>query len=367
MKRNSKNCYLVLADGTIYPGKSFGARGDTLGEVVFTTAMTGYMETLTDPSYYGLIVVQTFPLIGNYGVITPDCESEKPLVRGYIVREWCEVPSNFRNEGDIDTFLKSNNIIGLYDIDTRALTRRLRVQGVMNGAIVEDKAEINDALFAKLNAYKVESGVETVSPQKSLGLKPENPKYKVALWDLGAKNNMERELVARDCEVIHLPSTVTAEEIAALNVDGVLVTNGPGDPELNPDVIKEMAKWMDKKIPTMGICLGHQIMALAQGCKTEKLKYGHRGENQPVREIPNGKLYITSQNHGYTVSSQDLPHHVKVLYENVSDGTCEGLTFEGMPCFSVQFHPEAAGGPLDTAFLFQRFIDLMGGAANATK
>lgn len=361
MKRNSQKIFLVLADGSVFEGMSFGAKHACLGEVVFTTAMTGYMETLTDPSYHGLIVVQTFPLIGNYGVISSDCESEKPHVSGYIVREWCEVPSNFRSEGDIDTFLKSNNIVGLYGIDTRALTRKLREHGVMNGAIVEDKSEINDALMKKLQDYAVKNAVEAVSPQKPVKDSEEEHRFHVALWDLGAKGSIEKELIKRGCKVTRVDYTATADEVAALQVDGVLISNGPGDPVNNPKVVAEVGKWLEKKIPTMGICLGHQMMALSQGAKTEKLKYGHRGENQPVREYPNGEIYITSQNHGYTVSLENLPSHLSVLYDNVSDGTCEGLAFRGYPAFSVQFHPEAAGGPLDTGFLFDRFIAMMGG------
>lgn len=368
MKRNSKKCYLVLADGTVYEGKSFGAVGSTLGEVVFTTSMTGYIETLTDPSYYGQLVVQTFPLIGNYGVIPQDSESEKPQLRGYIVREWCEVPSNFRCQGDIDTFLKANNIIGLYDIDTRSLTRRLRSVGVMNGAIVESKEDITPGLIEKLQQETVKDAVPSVSPQKPVSI-DEQPdfKYKVAIWDLGSKANIERILRSNGCDVVRVSCKATAEEIAALNVDGIVISNGPGDPVDNPEVIKEVGNWLEYKVPTFGICMGHLVMALSQGCKTEKLKYGHRGENQPVREYPGGELYITSQNHGYAVCLDGMPAHVKLLYENVSDKTCEGLSYQGYPAFSVQFHPEAAGGPLDTEFLFQRFIDLMGGDGNAAE
>lgn len=365
MKLNSKKRYLLLADGTVYQGKAFGADGSTLGEVVFTTNMTGYLETLTDPSYYGQIVVQTFPLIGNYGVIPSDMESEKPQLRGYIVREWCDVPSNFRCEGDIDTFLKDNNVIGLWDIDTRSLTRKIRSYGVLNGAIVDSIEDITEELKQKLQTEIVKHAVPSVSPQPSVSGKPSTPKYKVALWDLGAKANIERELQRRDCAVVRVSNEATAEDIAALNVDGVLISNGPGDPVDNPKVIKEVGRWLEKKVPTFGICLGHQMMALSQGCKTEKLKYGHRGGNQPVRQYPNGELYITSQNHGYTVSLDGLPDHVKLLFENVSDKTCEGLTYQGYPAFSVQFHPEASSGPLDTGFLFQRFIDMMGGRDNA--
>lgn len=364
---SNKEIYLVLADGTVYTGKSFGANAETMGEVVFATGMTGYLETLTDPSYYGQIVVQTFPLIGNYGVIPSDFESKGPHLKGYVVRQWCETPSNFREDGTLDAFLKERNIVGLYDIDTRSLTRRLRSHGVMNGAIVVSRDKITDELFEELKNFRVKEAVPSVSPQQPTVAPGGEKRFKVALWDFGAKANIERELFNRGCNVVRVDCRATAEEIEALNVDGVLLSNGPGDPMDNPDAIREVGRWVEKKIPTFGICLGHQLLALSQGAKTEKLKYGHRGANQPVRELPGGNVYITSQNHGYAVSWERLPKHAKPLFENVSDSTCEGLIYEGLPAFSVQFHPEASAGPLDTAFLFDRFIAMMGGDDNAAK
>ena len=364
---DKKEIYLVLADGTVYTGKSFGAVAETMGEVVFTTGMTGYLETLTDPSYYGQIVVQTFPLIGNYGVIPSDFESKGPHLKGYIVREWCETPSNFRAEGTLDAFLKERNIVGLYDIDTRSLTRRLRSHGVMNGAIVASKDKITDELLDTLKNFRVVDAVPSVSPQESVGSEPSKKKYKVALWDFGAKAYIERQLLDRGCDVVRVDCHAKAEDIVALNVDGVLLSNGPVDPADNPEVVVEVGRWLERKMPTLGICLGHQLMALSQGIKTEKLKYGHRGANQPVRELPTGKVFITSQNHGYAVSTRELPPYISPLFENVNDGTCEGLTYQGYPAFSVQFHPEAAGGPLDTTFLFDRFIAMMGGNSDAAK
>lgn len=354
----SKDIYLLLADGTVYKGKSFGADGETLGEVVFTTGMVGYLETLTDPSYYGQIVVQTFPLIGNYGVIPADFESNTPRVKGYIVREWCDTPSNFRSEGDIDTLLKEKNIIGLYDIDTRALTRKLRSVGVMNGMITTDLAD-KEAKLEQIRAYRIQGGVEATTAAENIVETPENPKYKIALWDLGAKHNIIKELMKRNCEVISVPAHTTADEIAALNVDGLMISNGPGDPADNRDVITEIGRWVKKQIPTCGICLGHQLLALSQGARTEKLKYGHRGGNQPVRDLPSGKIYISSQNHGYAVASDSLPEGAKLLYENVNDGTCEGIIYSNFPAFSVQFHPEAASGPKDPGFLFDRFLNMV--------
>ena len=354
----SKEIYLLLADGTVYQGKSFGAEGETLGEVVFTTGMVGYLETLTDPSYYGQIVVQTFPLIGNYGVIPEDFESHYPQVKGYIVREWCDTPSNFRSEGDIDTFLKEKNIIGLYDIDTRALTRKLRSVGVMNGMITTDLTD-KESKLEKIRAYRIQGGVEATTAKENIIEAPENPKYKIALWDLGAKHNIVKELMRRDCEVISVPAHTTADEIEALGVDGLMLSNGPGDPADNRDIITEIGRWVKKQIPTCGICLGHQLLALSQGARTEKLKYGHRGGNQPVRDLTNGRIYISSQNHGYAVAADSLPEGAKLLYENVNDGTCEGILYTKFPAFSVQFHPEAASGPKDPGFLFDRFLDMV--------
>lgn len=370
MNREAKDIYLVLADGTVIPGKSFGSDGDVVGEVVFTTGMTGYLETLTDPSYYGQIVVQTFPLIGNYGVIPADFESAKPRVRGYIVREWCDFPSNFRCEGDIDTLLKNNRIVGLYGIDTRSLTRKLRSAGVMNGMITESTENMEEKL-AVIRAYRVEDAVESVTNKDQTVMKPEQTARRVALWDFGAKGNIGKELVKRGCEVICVPANITADEIAALDVDGLMLSNGPGDPAENTDIIAEIGRWTKKQIPTFGICLGHQLLALSQGARTEKLKYGHRGTNQPVREVASGHIVITSQNHGYAVSTESLPDHAKLLYENVNDLTNEGVVYNDFPAFSVQFHPEASSGPLDSGFLFDRFVamidDAKGGKGHATK
>ena len=370
MKRDAKKIYLVLADGTVIAGKSFGAAGDVVGEVVFTTGMTGYLETLTDPSYYGQIVVQTFPLIGNYGVIPADFESKKPQVQGYIVREWCDTPSNFRCEGDIDALLKANGIIGLCDIDTRSLTRKLRSAGVMNGMITENLDNMEEK-FAAIRSYRVRDAVAAVTRRDEDDMKPEKVCRRVALWDFGAKGNIAKELVKRGCEVVAVPAEATADEIAALNVDGLMLSNGPGDPAENTGIIAEISRWTKKQIPTFGICLGHQLLALSEGARTEKLKYGHRGANQPVREVPTGNILITSQNHGYAVSNESLPDHAELLYENVNDNTCEGIAYRDFPAFSVQFHPEACAGPLDPGFLFDRFVEMMdtakGGKDNAAE
>ena len=361
------NAYLILADGTIYEGRSIGATGSTLGETVFTTGMTGYLETLTDPSYYGQIVTQTFPLIGNYGVINEDFESKQSWVRGYIVRELCELPSNFRCQNNLNTFLKTQGIIGICGIDTRALTKRLRESGVMNGMIlsgkeVEKLEKDKTGLLQKIRDYKIEHAVEKVSKKEG------NPStgsgtadiFNVILWDFGAKANIQRELEKRGCKVTVVPYNTTAEEILKMKPDGIMLSNGPGDPAENVEIITEIKKICETgTLPVFGICLGHQMLALARGCKTSKLKYGHRGGNHPCKDTQTGRVYITSQNHGYAVESTSLPEYAKMSFVNVNDETVEGITYTDIPAFSVQFHPEACGGPHDTNFLFDRFLKMM--------
>ena len=392
--------FLVLADGTVFEGQSIGAKGSSIGETVFTTGMTGYLETLTDPSYFGQIVTQTFPLIGNYGIIPEDYESKKSWVRGYIVRELCDLPSNFRCSGDLDSFLKNQNIIGICGIDTRALTKKLREAGVMNGMIISNSDEtpiVNDELLAKIKAYRVEKSVETVSCSK-LGIRnaelgiddgfikynsiaktwPEtnhnifhsDKKIKIVLWDFGAKHNIQRELEKRGAEVIVVPYSYTAEDILKLNPDGIMLSNGPGDPSDNVGIIREINKLCEynlrlsgeskgNSLPIFGICLGHQMLALARGAKTSKLKYGHRGGNHPVKDMETGRVYISSQNHGYAVENDTLPSYAKLAFTNSNDGTCEGVTYTDIPAFSVQFHPEACGGPHDTNYLFDKFVNMI--------
>ena len=354
----SRKAYLILENGTVFEGKSFGAEKETMGELVFTTAMTGYLETLTDPSYFGQVVIQTFPLIGNYGVIPADFESKVPSLRGYIVREWCQAPSNFRCEGDLDTFLKESGIPGIYGIDTRALTRIVREYGVLNCKIAYS-GEVSDDELAEIKAYKIEQAVESTTISEKEEFKAENGDLNVVLMDFGAKHNIGRELVKRGCNVTVVPAHTTAEQIKAMNPDGIMLSNGPGDPSDNTAIISELKKLCEYKIPTFGICLGHQLLALSQGAKTEKLKYGHRGANQPAKEVETGRVYITSQNHGYAVVSDSMPENAVESFVNGNDNTCEGVKYTNMPAFSVQFHPEACGGPHDTAFLFDRFIDLM--------
>lgn len=354
----SRKSYLILENGKVFEGKSFGAEREVTGELVFTTAMTGYLETLTDPSYYGQVVIQTFPLIGNYGVIPSDFESAAPALKAYIVRNRCQEPSNFRCEGTLDTFLKDADIPGMYDIDTRALTRIVREYGVLNCKIAYSLDNLEEDL-KELKEYKVKNAVVSVSRKDSEKFESESGKLKVALWDFGAKRNIRNSLLKRGCDVIEFPSTATAEEIAAVNPDGIMLSNGPGDPQENTAIVEELKKLCEKKIPTFGICLGHQLLAMSQGATTKKLKYGHRGANQPATETETGRVYITSQNHGYAVVGESLPKNAKESFVNGNDGTCEGVTYTDMPAFSVQFHPEACGGPLDTEFLFDKFIDMM--------
>lgn len=349
--------YLVLENGMTFKGKAFGAEGEVTAEIVFTTAMTGYLETLTDKSYTGQAVVQTFPLIGNYGIIPQDAESERIGASAYIVREWCEHPSNFRCQGDLNSYLKERNVVGLYNIDTRALTKVLRERGVMNGKITSNPASVD---FEALKAFTIKSPVDRVSFSKSRIDEPEQAEFTVALLDFGMKENIARSLVSRGCRVHVLPFNTPASEILALKPDGLFLTNGPGNPEDNVVPINTIKELLPHKIPTMGICLGHQLLALAHGFSTEKLKYGHRGANQPVRSHIDGKTYISSQNHGYAVVTDSIEDSVaSPMFTNVNDNTNEGILYKNIPAFSVQFHPEACGGPKDTDFLFDDFIKLM--------
>ena len=341
--------YLILEDGTVFKGKSFGHTGEITGEIVFTTGMTGYLETLTDQSYYGQIVLQTFPLIGNYGIIPSDFESSSVGARAYIVKRPCQAPSNFRSEGTLDTFLKDSGIVGLYSIDTRALTRIIRKNGVMNGKITLTPPTFSDQNEAK--AYFIQNAVTAVSSKTTQ--KTGGGSRKVALMDFGAKRGIAEAMKERGCEVWTFPHNTTAYEITKMKPDGIMLSNGPGDPAepANAAIIETIRELMQSGTPIFGICLGHQLLALANGYKTQKLKFGHRGANQPVREVATGQVYITSQNHGYAVVAENGS------FVNVNDRTCEGLDYGS--AFSVQFHPEARGGPLDTAFLFDRFVERM--------
>ncbi len=355
----NKAAYLILKNGTVFTGFSFGACKEITGELVFTTGMTGYLETLTDPSYFGQMVVQTFPLIGNYGIIPSDFESKSPVLKAYIVREWCQEPSNFRCEGSLDTFLRNNGVVGLYGIDTRRLTKIVREHGVMNAKIVYELPDDLKNDLSELHRFKIVNAVESVTAEQKTVLTPDDKKYRIVLWDFGAKKNIARELYKRGCEVVIMPASSTAEQIADEKPDGILLSNGPGDPQDNTEIIRQIKLLTEYGIPMFGICLGHQLLALSQGAVTEKLRYGHRGSNQPVLERETGRVYISSQNHGYAVVSDSLPENAVLRYVNANDGTCEGIDYTDIKAFSAQFHPEAASGPKDTEFLFERFLNMV--------
>ena len=362
------NAYLLLANGMVFAGQSVGAQGVTVGEVVFATGMVGFQETLTDPSYYGQIITQTYPLIGNYGMNHDDMESDRIWAKGYIVREACTTPSNWRCEETLDSFLKKNNTIGIEGIDTRHLTRIIRESGVMNGAILTtfdpadpaNKAE-TEALLAEIRAYAVTDAVKNVTCAAPEVFNPEGETH-IVLMHYGCKRNIVRCLVKRGCKVTVMPAFATAEEIKALAPDGIMLSNGPGDPKENVEIIKEIRKLYESDVPIFAICLGHQLMALATGADTFKLKYGHRGGNHPVKDAETGRAIISSQNHGYAVDPESLDPAVAVpAFTNVNDGTNEGLKYVGKNIFTVQYHPEACPGPQDSAYLFDRFINMMGG------
>ena len=350
-----KKGYLVLQDGRVFEGIRFGSMEDTVGELVFTTGMCGYIETLTDPSYAGQIVMQTYPLIGNYGMIREDFEGEC-CVKGYVVREWCRAPSNFRMDCDLDTFLRERGVPGLWGVDTRELTRIIREHGVMNATICDQIPED----LTPVETYVVTGVVEAVSrTEPAVYPAVGETRFRVSLLDYGAKRNIIRELQKRGCEVTVLPATASAEEVLAGSPDGVMLSNGPGDPAENVYQIEQIRKMLGK-VPMFGICLGHQLTALAVGGQTYKLKYGHRGVNQPVRDLSGTRTYITSQNHGYAVDS-DTVKVGQIRFVNANDGTCEGIDYPNLWAFTVQFHPEACTGPKDTSFLFDQFTDLMKG------
>ena len=351
--------YLILEDGTVFEGTSIGSTRDMISEIVFNTSMTGYLEVLTDPSYAGQAVVMTYPLIGNYG-ITPDMESKKAWPDGYIVKELSRMPSNFRSKGTIQDFLKSQDIPGIAGIDTRALTKLLREKGTMNGMITTNKNYNREEIIPLLKAYNIGDVVSKVTCKEKYVLNGNGKK--VALLDLGAKNNIAKSLNDRGCEVTIYPAHTTAEEIISANPDGIMLSNGPGDPAENKSIIKEISKLYQTNIPIFAICLGHQLMALATGASTYKLKYGHRGGNHPVKDLQTNRVYISSQNHGYVVDAEHVDTNIAVpAFVNVNDGTNEGLAYVGKKIFTVQFHPEACPGPQDSGYLFDRFIDMMGG------
>ncbi len=365
---NRLKAILVLADGTTFEGTALGAVGRAVGEVVFNTSMTGYQEILTDPSYRGQIVALTYPLIGNYGTNDEDLESREPQVRGFIVKEACDLPSNFRSAQTTEGFLKQHDVVGIQEIDVRALTRKLRHHGVLMGTITSDESRAEAlARVQCAESYELHDFVREVStPQPYLwnddrafftGQPPLNlgDGPRVVVMDYGLKFNILRSLRARGCEVIALPCASTAEDVLALKPDGILLSPGPGDPALLGYAVDEVRKLIGK-VPMMAICLGNQLLAYAVGGKCYKLKFGHRGANHPVKDLHTGRVYITSQNHGYAVDPDSLPSNVEVSLLNLNDGTVEGLLHKDEPVFSAQYHPEASPGPRDNAYLFDRFV-----------
>jgi len=350
--------YLILEDGSKFEGKLFGAVKDTIGEVVFNTGMTGYQEVLTDPSYAGQIVVMTYPLIGNYGINGEDFESYKPHVKGFIVREACMEPSNWRSDKTLHEYLKENDIVGLEGIDTRTLTKILREKGTMVGVITTDQnisQDKVDELFKKFSMRDVVLEVTAKEPYKIEGSGP-----RVAVLDYGIKQNILRMLKQRGCDITVFPATSGFHEIASINPDGILLSNGPGDPKVLIEGIEVIKKLIDLKKPIFGICLGHQLLSLAFGGDTYKLKYGHRGCNHPVKDYRLDRVFITSQNHGYAVNQDSIRDKgLEITHINVNDGTVEGMRHRSLPVMSVQYHPEASPGPMDSSYLFDQFMELI--------
>jgi carbamoyl-phosphate synthase small subunit len=353
--------FLILEDGNVFAGESIGAKKEIISEIVFNTGMTGYLEVLTDPSYAGQSVVMTYPLIGNYGICYEDMESHKPWVDAFIVRELSRIPSNFRNQESIQSFLERNDIPGIAGIDTRALVKLLRNKGTMNGIITTDENYQIDEVLPKIHQYKVEQVIAKTTCKEikqipAIG----DTKFKVALMDYGLKNNIPRSLAKRGCEVTVYPGYTTAEEVLKNSPDGIMLSNGPGDPKECKEVIAEVKNMFKSNVPIFAICLGHQLLALANGGDTMKMKYGHRGANHPVKDLKTGRVYISTQNHGYMVMEESIPSEVaEVSFLNVNDKTVEGLHYLGKNVFSVQFHPEACAGPMDSEFLFDEFIKMM--------
>ena len=341
---------LILENGVVFEGKAFGYLKECVGEVVFNTGMTGYQEVLTDPSYYGQIVTMTYPLIGNYGINLEDLESKEPKVRGFIVREKCQYPNNFRCELELETYLAQNKILGLDGIDTRALTKILRNNGTMKGIIVLDNSNLED-VKDKLEAFSNRDAVSIVSTNEKYEISGEGKN--VAIIDFGIKQNIIRNFVKRGCNVTVFPYDFKAEEVLDINPDLVFLSNGPGDPEDMGEAVNEIKEIVGKK-PIVGICLGHQLLALTLGGETKKLKFGHRGCNHPVKDLINNRVHITSQNHGYYVAT--LPENMEITHVSMNDGTVEGMKHKELPIFSVQFHPEACPGPKDSEYIFDEFM-----------
>ncbi|QLG39348.1 MULTISPECIES: glutamine-hydrolyzing carbamoyl-phosphate synthase small subunit [unclassified Paenibacillus] len=350
---------LLLEDGTLFTGKAFGAEGETTGEVVFNTGITGYQEVLSDPSYCGQIVTMTYPLIGNYGITRDDFESIRPFVHGFVVRRHEPTPSNWRAEYSVDDLLKEYGIVGISEIDTRMLTRRIRHHGTMKGILTTGSKPVEELLemMGDTSIAELRNQVPMTSTQHVYN--SPGTAERIVLVDYGAKTGILRELSKRNCDVVVVPHDVTADEIRRMNPDGIQLSNGPGDPKDVPHAVKMISELLGE-FPIFGICLGHQLFALAAGADTEKLKFGHRGGNHPVKELESGRCFITSQNHGYTVNEESVKNtDLEVTHINNNDKTIEGLKHKTFPAFSVQYHPEAAPGPYDNSYLFDRFIEMI--------
>tara|TARA_A100001037_G_scaffold285874_1_gene293716 strand:+ start:64248 stop:65378 length:1131 start_codon:yes stop_codon:yes gene_type:complete len=359
----SNNINLILEDGSIFKGKAFGSIEDSIGEVVFNTSMTGYQEMLTDPSYSGQIVISTYPLIGNYGINKIDFESKKIQVAGFVIKNLCTEPSHNSSEFTLNEFLKSQSIPGIYDVDTRALAKKIRQNGVMSGKISkETSSEIFLEQLQKSTPYNQTNFVYKTSTEKKYtwpNITDQNlQKFKIVVMDFGLKYNILRILESKGCEVIVLPANTNKETILNINPDGIVLSPGPGDPSLLDDIVG-VVKQLTPIFPIFGICLGNQILAHAFGAKTFKLKFGHRGSNHPVKDLKSGTVNITSQNHGYSILPESLPNELEITHINLNDGTIEGIRHKTLPIMSIQFHSEASPGPKDNEYIFDNFLNLI--------